>query len=365
MVVAVDTNLHDTPGREGVLRAELVAQAGAVGDDALCALAERRREIREPGGERVGGAGELRLHRLLPAGHVSRRDRFGRQGVAGRGGGERPVQATRERAEPRGLVRVRRCQGTGEDGVRRFLPAALDRGGVVLGEPLESGRPRVAVVRHELVQHGQRDRLRAVGLVGDRTGESGGARERRLAREEVRELELGTRPGFEPPEELQDRPAVVDDRGVALLAPDRPRLARRRRQDLVQRGRRHAPERTACAREGRATPDRLQQGQTERRLGHRVDERLLAGARRRDGHAVALPPLVSEDHVEQGEEPRRSRHRRVVDGDDRGYLPVLAAEPSLAAQGLPQRDSRARRERLGGRRLGIPDGHRAALRRGA
>ena len=270
------------------------------------------------------------------------------------------MQATGERAEPRGLVRVRRCQSTGEDGVRRLLPASLDRGRVVLGEPVEGGRPRVALVRHELVQHGQRDRVRAVGLVGDRAGEPGGTRERRLAREEVRELELGARSGFEPPEELQDRPAVVDDRRVALLAPDRTRLARRRRQDLGQHGRRHAPERAARARERRAIPDRLQQGQAECRLGHRVDERLLADARWRDGNAVALPPLVSEDHVEQGEKPGRSGHRRVVDGDDRGHVPVLAAEPSSAAQGLPQRGARPCGERLGRRRLGVPGRSRAA-----
>ena len=41
VVVAVDANLHDTAGGEGVERAELVAQTGAVGDDALRALAER------------------------------------------------------------------------------------------------------------------------------------------------------------------------------------------------------------------------------------------------------------------------------------------------------------------------------------
>ena len=108
MVVAVDADLHDTSGREGVLCLQLVAQTGAVGDDVLRALTERRREIPKPGGERLAGAAELRQHRFPPGGHVSRRDRLGRQGVAGRGRSERPVQATGERAEPRGLVRVRR-----------------------------------------------------------------------------------------------------------------------------------------------------------------------------------------------------------------------------------------------------------------
>ena len=199
------------------------------------------------------------------------------------------MEATGERAEPRGLVRVRRRQRAGEDGIRRLLPSPFDRGRVVLAEPLEGGRPRVALVRHELVQDGQRDRLRAVGLVGDRAGEPGGARERRLAREEVRELELGARPGFEPSEELQDRAAVVDDGGVALLARDRtrPRAAppagsRPARRVAANRNAPRAPG------ERRAAPDRLEQGQAECRLGHRVDERLLAGARWRDGDAVAL-----------------------------------------------------------------------------
>ena len=165
VVIAVDANLHDTPGGEGVQRAQLVAQPGAVGDDALRALAQGRLELREPGGECGAGVAELRQHRLPPGCHVPGGDRLGRQGMAGRGGGERPVETPGQRAEARGLVRLRRRQRAGEDGIRRLLPAPLDRGGVVLGKTLERGRPRVALVRHELVQDGQRDRVRAVDLV--------------------------------------------------------------------------------------------------------------------------------------------------------------------------------------------------------
>ena len=85
------------------------------------------------------------------------------------------------------------AQRAGEHGIRRLLVPSFDRGGVVLAEPLEGGRPRVALVRDELVQHGERHRIRAVRLVGDGAGEPGRPGKRRLAREEVSELELGAR----------------------------------------------------------------------------------------------------------------------------------------------------------------------------
>ena len=349
MVVAVDADLHDAGLPRGCPR----RAARRPGGRRRPRHARRPREGRLEGsralprGRRVDAA-ELRLHRLAPAGDVVRRDRLGGEGMAGRGRGERPVETSGEGTQPGRLVRVRGRERPGEHGIRRLLLSSFDRGGIVLAEPLEGGRPRVALVRDELVQNRERHRIRTVCLVDDRAGEPGGSGERRLAREEVRDLELRARAGFEPAEDLQDDPPIVDDRRVALLAGDGVRLAGRRREDLGQHRRGRAPEGAVGAGQRRVAPDGLEEREAEPRLAHGVDERLLAGSRWRDRDAVPLAPLVREDHVEESQEPVRAGHGRVVHRDDVGDVPVLLAEPPTAPERLAERRGRADREGLGG-----------------
>ena len=195
VVVPVNANLHEALGREGLEPLQLLPQTSAVVDDPLRDLAGGGREPGKPGGERSCGAAELGLHLPQPPGDVGRGDWLGRQRVAWRGRGEGSMEAPGQRAQASGLVRIGCRQGAREHRVRRLLAPALDRGGVVFAEPLQGGRPRVALARHELVQHGQRHRLGAIGLVGDGAGEPRGAGECCLARQEIRELELGARAG--------------------------------------------------------------------------------------------------------------------------------------------------------------------------
>ena len=356
VVVAVDADLHDVAAQEGVQAAQPLLETSAVARDTLGGLLEGRRQGRHPGCEGLRRPAGLRPHLVAPGRDVARADRLGRQGVARRGRAQRAVQAAGERADPRGLVRVGRRQGAGEHRVRRLRFPSFDRRPVVLGEPLQRGGPGVPLVRNELVQHPERRRRRAVGLVGDGPGEPGGAGKGRAPREEVGELELRTRSDVQAPEDLEDRAAVVDHRRVALLAADGPGLPGRDRQDLRQGWRRGEAESAGPAGKREVAPDGLEEGQAERRITRRVDDRLAAGSRRHR-HAVALPAAVGEEDVEEGDLPRRARQRRLVHGGHLGHVPVLAAEPAPARQGLPkplggpvdQRPGRRRRGRAGGR----------------
>ena len=242
MVVAVDADLHGAGLREGVHGTQLVAQAGAVDHYTLGGLAKACWNAREPCREGLDRAAELRLHRLAPASDVLCRHGLGGEGMASRGRGERPVETSGEGTQPGRLVRVRGRERPGEHGIRRLLLSSFDRGGIVFAEPLEGGCPRVALVRDELVQNRERHRIRTVRVVDERAGEPGGSGKRRLAREEVRDLELRARAGFEPAEDLQDDPPIVDDRRVALLAGNGARIAGRRREDLGQHRGGRAPE---------------------------------------------------------------------------------------------------------------------------
>ena len=301
MVVAVDADLHDVAGEERVQAAEPLLEPGAVAGDALRDIVEGGRQTGQPGRQGFRRPAGLGAHRVPPGRDVTRVDRLGRQGVARRGRAQRAVQAAGERADPGPLVGVGRREGAGEHGVRRFLLPALDRRPVVLDQPLEHGRPRVALVRDELVQHGQRRRLRAVGFVGDGAGEPGRPRKGRPAGQEVRELELRARPGVEAPEELEDGAAVVDDRRVALLTADRPALPGRARQDLRQGRRRGEAEGAGSAGKGHPASDGFEEGQAERRdrsSGRRTARRpapvrpgcsSAPGLRRRRGRRTGRP----------------------------------------------------------------------------
>ena len=66
VVVAVDADLQTPPAARASSARSSSPRRAPSADDPLRALAERRRELREPGGERLAGAAELRQHRFAP-----------------------------------------------------------------------------------------------------------------------------------------------------------------------------------------------------------------------------------------------------------------------------------------------------------
>ncbi len=315
VVVAVDSDLLDRPYSQGIHRHQPFAER-ARGLENL---------VRE--GPRRGGQGvvdgcqclqdaiQVRLHRLSPCRDIRRRDHVRCERPVGRGG-QGHVELARQDAQATGVlgvrVRQRPCEGVA---ARPLALHALLRGGEVIVEPGQGGRPGVALIRHEFLENGQCGGFPPAAFVRHRADQPGDTPEGGRPREEVRNLEIRILTAFDLPKQLQDGPGVVHDGGVALFGCNPGDTLGLAGQDLGKDDGRRESERPQPAGQGGLRPDALKQGAAEFRILHGIPHLHVARAGE-DRDIVGFARAVGIADLEQGENALCSRNRRLVQGGD-------------------------------------------------
>ena len=234
---------------------------------------------------------------------------------------------------------------------------------------------RVALVRHELLQHPERGRLALQRPVLEPRADRRRMGERRPLRQKPPDLEIGVLAGLHAPEPLQDRAVAVEHRGIALLGLAHGRRRQRRlARHAPQRGRGRADDLARAPAKPGPPRDRIEQRRAERRVDERVvqdarlgvsagphrcqrragrvpqDLRRAVAGRERERQHVRLRVTVDVPHLQQRHVGGRGRVR---DPDrlpemDRPHRARLAAEPApsaeIAAQHLLERRTQRRLE---------------------